>query len=92
MVSRIEITWKVDSLEKMTPLVRSPSLNIDVGLVISVILGAQVFSIANYQLEGIIKIEDGTIIISGNKIKQIENKSILFPISFYESVTCGYFS
>ena len=89
---KVEISWKVNNLERMTPLVRSPNFNIDVGLVISVILGAQVFSIANYQLEGIIKIEDGTIIISDNKVKQIENKSILFPISFYESVTCGYFS
>ena len=86
-MDKLEIRYKVDSLAEMTLLVRSPSLIVSVGLTISVVLGPNVFSIENHNMEGTIKIDGGAVEVEGKWVTDMGYISPLFPLEFMEHVT-----
>lgn len=86
-MDKIEISYKVDKLSEMTPLVTSPNLSIMVGLTISIRLNASVFSIENHKMNGKIEIDGGAIAVNGEWVHDLGYTPFLVPLEILENVT-----
>lgn len=88
ILNKLEIEYEVDSLATRTPLVRSPNLDISVGLTVSIILGPNVLSIQNHKMAGSIKLDWGAVTVNGEMVgPELGDSSFLYPIRFFENVT-----
>jgi hypothetical protein len=88
ILNKIEIEYEVENLAERTQLVRSPNLDISVGLTISILLGPNVFSIENHKTAGKILLDWGAVAIDGEWVdtKELGDTSFLYPIKLYKGV------
>jgi hypothetical protein len=87
-MNKLEINYEIVGLFDVAELVKSPNLTISVGLIISVVLGPNVFSIENHKTRGNIKLDGGAVAINGEWVYDgLGYTPFLFPLEFTESVT-----